>query len=209
MTKQRCFFVTGIGTGIGKTFISAILTEAWNADYWKPVQCGNLEDSDSHFVKRMISNSSSTIHPEGFRLREPMSPHAAAKAEGVKIHLKDFDLPETKRTLVIEGAGGILVPLNDKKLVIDLIKKLDTEVIIIIKNYLGSINHSLLTIEAAKKRKLKIAGIIFNGDPVPSSEEIILKHSKLPLIGRVMQEPVIDPSIVSKYATLFKAIPRS
>ena len=206
MSKQRCFFVTGIGTGIGKTFISAILTEAWKADYWKPVQCGSLEDSDSHFVKRMISNSTSSIHPEVFRLREPMSPHAAAKAEGVKIHLKDFHLPETKRTLVIEGAGGILVPLNDNKLVIDLIKKLDVEVIIVIRNYLGSINHSLLTIEAAKKRKLKIAGIIFNGDPVSSSEEIILKRSKLPVIGRVTQEPFVDPSIVSKYATLFQSM---
>lgn len=208
MSRQRCFFVTGIGTGIGKTLISAILTEAWKADYWKPVQCGNLEDSDSHFVKRMISNSTSSIHPEAFRLHEPMSPHAAAKAEGVKIHLKDFHLPETKRTLVIEGAGGILVPLNEKKLVIDLIKKLDVEVIIVVKNYLGSINHSLLTIEAAKKRKLKIAGVIFNGDPVLSSEEIILKRSKLPLIGRVMLENTNDPSVVLKYAALFQSMPR-
>ncbi|HUM47410.1 MAG TPA: dethiobiotin synthase [Chitinophagales bacterium] len=203
MSKQQTFFITGIGTDIGKTVAAAILVEALNADYWKPVQAGGLNDTDTDFVRRMISNQVSVIHPETFRLTAPMSPHAAAKIDGVKIRLKDFHLPKTKNTLIIEGAGGILVPLNEKRLVIDLIKKLNADVIIVIKNYLGSINHSLLTIEAAKSRNLNIAGLIINGEPNKSSEEIILKHSKLKVLGRVFPEKEITKAIISKYAVGF------
>lgn len=203
MSKQQTFFITGIGTDIGKTLAAAILVEALNADYWKPVQAGSLNDTDADFVRRMISNQVSVIHPETFRLTEPMSPHAAAKIDRVNIRLKDFHLPKTKNTLIIEGAGGILVPLNEKRLVVDLIKKLNAEVIIVIKNYLGSINHSLLTIEAAKSRKLKIAGLIINGEPNKASEEIILKRSRLKVLGRIFPEKEITKSIVRNYAVSF------
>lgn len=203
MRRQRKIFITGIGTDVGKTVVSAILAEALQADYWKPVQAGNLEDTDSDFVRRMISNSLSIVHPETFRLTKPMSPHAAAKIDGVKIRLKDFVLPDTKNMLLIEGAGGLMVPLNDKRLVIDLIEKLNAEVIIVIKNYLGSINHSLLSIEALKRKNLKVRGLIFNGEPNKASEEIILRHSGLPLLGSILQEQEITKEQVRYYANNF------
>lgn len=206
MKKPRRIFITGIGTGIGKTIIAAILTEALQADYWKPVQAGNLHDTDSDFVRRMIANPVSEIHPETFRLTEPASPHAAAAADGIKIRLRDFHIPDTAHPLIIEGAGGILVPLNEKRLVIDLIRKLNTEVIIVIKNYLGSINHSLLTLEAARKNRLNITGLIVNGIPNQASEEIILKRSKLKLLGRVQQEEVVDRAMIQRNASRFSMI---
>ena len=206
MAKSRNLFITGIGTDVGKTVVAAILTEALEADYWKPVQCGSLEDTDSDFVRRMITNSTSFIHPETFRLTAPMSPHAAAKLEEVKIHLRDFKLPHTNNNLIIEGAGGILVPLNEKRLVIDLIEYLDAEVIIVIRNYLGSINHSLLTIAAAKQKKLKIAGIIFNDTPNEESEHVIINHSKLKLLGRILPEKQFTKEIIKLYSNQFRKV---
>ena len=206
MSKQRKLFITGIGTDVGKTVASAILAEALKADYWKPVQAGSLGNTDSDVVRRIISNSVSVVHPESYRLTQPMSPHAAAKIDGITIRLKDFKLPETQNTLIIEGAGGILVPLSDNKLVIDLIEKLKAEVVIVISNYLGSINHSLLTIECALKRNLRIAGIIFNGEPNAASEEIILHYAKLRLLGRIQREQEVNREMVLKYAGQFSSI---
>lgn len=206
MSKQRRLFITGIGTDVGKTVAAAILAEALKADYWKPVQAGSLENTDSDFVRRMISNSVSVIHPERYRLTQPMSPHAAAKIDGVRIRLKDFKLPETQNTLIIEGAGGILVPLSDSKFVVDLIEKLKTEVVIVVRNYLGSINHSLLTIDCARNRKLALAGIIFNGEPNAASEEIILQYSKLPVLGRIRQEVEVNGEMVQTYARQFSML---
>lgn len=206
MSKPRKLFITGIGTDIGKTVASAILAEALKADYWKPVQAGSLDNTDSDVVRRIISNSVSVVHPEAYRLTQPMSPHAAAKIDGITIRLKDFKLPETQNTLIIEGAGGILVPLSNNKLVIDLIEKLKAEVVIVISNYLGSINHSLLTIESALNRKLAIAGIIFNGEPNVASEEIILHYAKLRLLGRIQQEQEVSREMVLKYAGQFSTI---
>lgn len=206
MSKQRKLFITGIGTDVGKTVVSAILAEALKADYWKPVQAGSLDNTDSDVVRRIISNSVSVVHPEAYRLTQPMSPHAAAKIDGITIRLKDFKLPDTQNTLIIEGAGGILVPLSDNKLVIDLIEKLKAEVVIVISNYLGSINHSLLTIECALNRKLAIAGIIFNGEPNVASEEIILHYAKLRLLGRIQQEHEVSREMVLKYAGQFSSI---
>lgn len=191
---------------MGKTLVSAILVEALKADYWKPVQAGSLENTDADFVRQNISNADIVIHPEAFRLTKPMSPHAAAKIDGVNIHLKDFHLPKTKNNLIIEGAGGILVPLNEKRLVIDLIERLKTEVIIVVRNYLGSINHSLLTIEAAQTRKLNVLGLIFNGEPNEASEQIILKHSKLKMLGRIFPEKEINRETILRYATEFEFI---
>ena len=140
-------FVTGIGTEVGKTVIAAILTEKLKADYWKPVQAGDLDDSDTMKVRALVSNSVSVFHEEGFRLNHPMSPHAAAERDGVEIGLEDFEMPQTENHLVIEGAGGLMVPLNDQDCVIDLIEGSGTEVVLVSRNYLGSINHTLLSIE--------------------------------------------------------------
>lgn len=206
MSKQRKLFITGIGTDVGKTVASAILAEALKADYWKPVQAGSLDNTDSDVVRRIISNSVSVVHSETYRLTQPMSPHAAAKIDGITIRLKDFKSPETQNTLIIEGAGGILVPLSNNKLVIELIEKLKAEVVIVISNYLGSINHSLLTIECALKRNLRIAGIIFNGEPNAASEEIILHYAKLRLLGRIQREQEVNREMVLKYAGQFSTI---
>ena len=148
---NKRIFVSGIGTEIGKTFCSAIIVEALNADYWKPVQAGELDQLDSDFVRRAITNTITTIHPEQFLLSQPMSPHAAAKLDGIELKLSDFKVPATTNNLVIEGAGGLMVPINEKgDFIVDLIPHIADEVILISKNYLGSINHTLLSIELLK-----------------------------------------------------------
>ncbi|MGC6470376.1 MAG: dethiobiotin synthase [Flavobacteriales bacterium] len=186
------YFVSGIGTEIGKTVISAILTEALNADYWKPIQAGDLEQSDSIKVKNLISNENSQIHPESYRLKRPMSPHAAAEKEQLNIDLSSISLPNTLRPLIIEGAGGLLVPLNRKECIIDLIKHLKLEVILVSKHYLGSINHTLLSVEALKSRNIPVKGIIFNGAPNHDTESIILSTTGLEMIARIPTMDIID-----------------
>lgn len=181
--NPQMYFITGIGTDIGKTVISAILVEKLNAEYWKPIQAGNLNNSDSIFIKNQTNCK--MIHSEKFQLTQPMSPHAAAKIDNVEIKLSDFKIPKTKNPLIIEGAGGLMVPINENELILDLIKYLDIEVIIISKNYLGSINHSLLTIEVLQKNNIKIKGLIFNGDSNPATEHIIQKLSGIPILGKV------------------------
>ena len=158
------YFITGIGTNVGKTIVSAILTEALNADYWKPIQSGTNEGLDSVTVKELISNSKTTIHPEVYLLKEPLSPHMAAKIDGISIELQNIQLPKTQNDLIIEGAGGLMVPINSKHYVIDIAKKFDCEIILVISNYLGCINHSLLTIDYLIKLNFKIKAFIFNGD---------------------------------------------
>lgn len=194
------YFVTAIGTDSGKTLASAILCEALGADYWKPIQAGMPRDTDS--VRELVSNGKTRFHPERYLLRTPASPHAAARLEGISIQLKAFTLPPTTNTLVIEGAGGCLVPLNDQDFVVDLIGGLGAEVILVSNLYLGSINHTLLTVEALKKRNLPIRGLIFNGQPNEESENIILHHTKLACLLRIKREPVINAEVVRSYATL-------
>ena len=197
---MRKIFVTGIGTGVGKTLVSAILVEALKADYWKPIQAGNLDFTDSDVVKSLITNDTSKIHNEKYRLSKPMSPHAAAKVDGITISIKKISLPKTKNNIIIEGAGGLMVPLNKKELVIDMISLLNAEVVLVSSIYLGSINHTLLSIEALKHRKIKVSGIIFNGKPNLATETVILKNSCLPLLGRINQEKSINKKSVLKYA---------
>lgn len=167
------FFVTGIGTNVGKTFVSAILCNALNADYWKPIQCGDLENSDSIFIQKY---SEAKTFTETYRLKMPASPHLAAKVEGVKIELDKFILPVTENNLIVEGAGGMLVPINEENnLVIDIATKFDLNLIIVSAFYLGSINHTLLTLEVAKQRKLQVSWLIFSGEKNNSTVEIIQK----------------------------------
>ncbi|NVO03227.1 MAG: dethiobiotin synthase [Bacteroidetes bacterium] len=198
------YFVTGIGTDIGKTFISAILVEALQADYWKPIQAGELENSDTHKVQNLISNSVSKFHEENYKLTTPASPHYSAEIDQIEIDINKIVLPETPNNLIIEGAGGLMVPINSTQFVIDIIKKLDVEVILVSKNYLGSINHTILTYEVLKQHHIKIKGIIFNGTPNKASEDFILNYTKLDLIGNVLQESEITKEVVLKYAEIFK-----
>ncbi len=196
-------FITGISTDVGKTIAAAIITEALEADYWKPIQAGDLDNSDSHKIKQLLSNAKTVIHPNSFALNTPASPHLAAERDGISIHLNDIQEPETKNHLVIEGAGGILVPINDDETIIDLIQP-DYKVIVVSRHYLGSINHTLLTVEALQNRKINIAGIIFNGNENESTESIILKKTGLTMLGRIDDEPYFDQNVIAEYASIFK-----
>ena len=196
-------FITGIGTDVGKTIASAILTQALEADYWKPIQAGDLDHSDSYKVKQFISNSTSQIFENSYKLNTAASPHLAAAIDGITIELQYIKEPKTKNHLVIEGAGGILVPLNDSDCIIDLIKK-DYKVIMVSRHYLGSINHTLLTYEALKNRNIPIAGIIFSGDENKATEEIILKKTGAKFIGRIDNEPYFDQNVIQYYADKFR-----
>ena len=196
-------FITGIGTDVGKTIASSIVVEALEADYWKPIQAGDLDKSDSHKVKKYISNSKTIIHDNSYKLNTPASPHLSAKLDGINIDLKLIKEPKTKNNLVIEGAGGLLVPLNEVDSIVDVIQK-DYKVIVVSRHYLGSINHTLLTLETLKNRKIEVAGIIFSGDENKATEEIILAKTKAKYIGRIENEPYFDQRVIQYYADLFR-----
>lgn len=196
-------FITGIGTDVGKTIASAIVTQALEADYWKPIQAGDLNNSDSHKIEKYLSNDKSIIHPNSYALHTPASPHLAAQIDGITIDLKKIIEPKTKNHLVIEGAGGVFVPLNNSDCIIDLIQN-DYKVIVVSRHYLGSINHTLLTFEALKSRKINVAGIIFSGDENKATEEIILAKTKAKFIGRIDNEPYFDQNVINYYTAIFR-----
>ncbi len=197
---MRNYVIAGIGTGIGKTILSSILVEALEADYWKPIQAGDLDKSDTLTVQKLISNPVSVLHPERYRLTQPMSPHAAAKRDGINIALSALTLPETKNRLMIELAGGIMVPLNTTDLNLDLLKLWKLPVILVSQNYLGSINHSLLALEVLKFNKIELAGIIFNGDRNEESENFILNYSGANCLGNIPGLSRIEKQEIKKMA---------
>lgn len=196
-------FITGIGTDVGKTIASAIITESLEADYWKPIQAGDLDNSDTHKVKHYVSNNKSAFFENSYALKTPASPHHAAAVDSSTIDLKKIVEPVTNNHLVVEGAGGVFVPLNAQDCVIDLIQP-DYKVIVVSRHYLGSINHTLLTIEALQNRDITIAGIIFNGNENKATESIILSKTGINFIGRIEDEPYFDENVISEYAILFQ-----
>jgi len=196
--SDRTLFVTGIGTGIGKTIVSAVLTEKLKSDYWKPIQSGDLDDSDTLKVKNLVSNTTSVFHTEAYRLTQPYSPHKSAAIDGITIDLNKIIAPKTNNNLLIEGAGGLMVPLNNEYLMIDLIKQLDVEVILVSQNYLGSINHTLLSVAMIKQYDIKIAGIIFNGKTDENSESYILNYTGLKLLGHLPEFETVDKDTIVK-----------
>ena len=191
-------FITAIGTDSGKSLLSAILTEALEADYWKPIQAGLPRDTD--YVEQLVSNEKSNFIPEAYVLNTPASPLYAAEVDGVKLSIGNFHLPETGNSLVVEGAGGALVPINYEEFVIDLPQKWKIPVILIANLYLGSINHTLLTLNELRRRNIELKGIVFNGKANPSSEAIILQHAKVPCLLRINQEKEITKEVVKNYA---------
>ncbi|CAA9219107.1 MAG: Dethiobiotin synthetase [uncultured Adhaeribacter sp.] len=201
---MKQYFITGIGTEIGKTVVAAILTEALAADYWKPVQAGNLDYTDSDTVRSLISNPETIFHPEAYRLQMPASPHQAAAVENISINPNQINIPLTDRNLIVEGAGGLMVPLNHEFLMIDLIVQFKLPVILVSRHYLGSINHTLLSVEALRRRNIPLAGIIFNGAPTPASEEYILRFAGLPKWPNVLPETKLTALTVQQYAARFK-----
>lgn len=196
------FFVTGIDTDSGKTLSSAILCEFLQADYWKPIQSGLPRDTDT--VKSLISNSKTFFHPEHYLFKMPASPHASAKAEGKTLEVNDIKLPQTNNHLVVEGAGGCLVPINDQHFVIDLAVKFNCPVILVADLYLGSINHTLLTANLLQQKQLVVKGIIFNGPSNYESERIILHHTKFKKLLHIQPESVVSKEVVKRYAELLK-----
>lgn len=191
--------IAGIGTDVGKTVVSGILTTLLQADYWKPIQCGDEENSDSAVMKSWLDSAKHTVHPSAYSLKAPISPHHAAFLENKTIEWESIALPSTKRHLVVEGVGGVLVPINSHTLTLDLFKSWGCQWIVVSKHYLGSINHTLLTIEILKQLGLPLLGILFNGEK-STSEEPILEISKLPLLGRLLPEPIINPHTIQRYA---------
>jgi dethiobiotin synthetase len=191
--------VAGIHTGIGKTISSTVLCEALKADYWKPVQAGDLHQSDSMFVAK--NTSIRTIHPERFRLTVPASPHYASAVDGIEIKLNDFQIPHTEHNLIIETAGGIMSPLSTKILNIDFIQYLNLPVVLVSENYLGSINHTLLTIELLKSKKIEVMGIIFNGDENVESEKFITQYSALNKLFSIPKFENISKQSIAEFVT--------
>ncbi len=197
-------FVAGTGTGIGKTVVSAILTEALHADYWKPVQCGNLESTDKKVVQSLVSNSVSRFYPEAYLFKTPSSPHYAAQVENTEIKPERLNVPESEIRLLIEGAGGLLVPLSTDYVFIDLIKHLQASVILVSKNYLGSINHTLLSLEVLKQRGIDVLGVIYNGKNYFDNQEIIYNFSQVPKLGEVDAAREVNPEFIKEQAAKLK-----
>ncbi|MEI8278363.1 MAG: dethiobiotin synthase [Bacteroidota bacterium] len=197
--------ITGIHTDIGKTIATAVLAEALKADYWKPVQAGNIEDRDSLQVQLLISNGANRVHPESVILSEAISPHEAAKIDGKKIDFTTFTFPKTKNLLLIETAGGVLSPMADNTTMADFVKHYQLPTILVTNNYLGSINHSLLSIEVLQNRGINILGIIANGHPNSSSEAYIEKYSGIPIIARIPFFKSITAVAIQQHAALLRA----
>lgn len=198
------YFITGIGTEVGKTLIATIITEALEADYWKPIQAGDLVFSDTDKVKALVLNKTSVFHPNSYALNTPMSPHASAAIDGVDIKIAKIKTPPFKnKNIVVEGAGGLLVPINDSETIIDLIEPND-KIILVSKHYLGSINHTLLSVETLKNRGFKNIGILFNGDEHPTTETIIKKMTEVKILGRIGELSTLSPEVISAEAQKIK-----
>lgn len=194
--------VAGSGTDVGKTIISAILTKLLEGSYWKPIECG---DSDTTQMKLLIDVKKHPIYKPAYSLKAPVSPHHAALLEGISINLDCIQPPKTNTSLIIESAGGVFTPLTSNKVNIDLFKSWGGKWVIVSKHYLGSINHTLLTVDALKRHGIAIAGIIFNGIPNPETESAILEITKLPLLARLLPEPMINSQTIQRYAKQWKS----
>lgn len=199
-------FITGIGTEIGKTVCSAVLVQYFTADYWKPVQSGDLHYTDSHKIEAWTDNTK--CYPETYRLKLAASPHQSARAENVQINLDDFQLPETDRPLIVEGAGGLMVPLSDNSFMIDLIEKLNLPAGLVVRNYLGCINHSLLSIMALRQKSVKLEYLILNGDFPEDTERVICgfigKETKIIRIPEVASADKEHIKAAAKQLTITK-----
>ena len=204
----QTIFITGIGTGLGKTLVSAIVAEALQADYWKPVQAGYDDGTDSEWMTSILSNNKSKVYPEVYRLKLPASPHLAAREEGriissEKIFSAYAQYLAPGRRMIIEGAGGLLVPLNDHELVIDLIRKLNAKVILVSRHYLGSINHSLLTANLCRQKGIRVIGWIFN-DQFMDYEDDIVQWSGYPRLATIQKLSEISPEVIKNEAQKIK-----
>lgn len=196
--------VTGCSTGVGKTVVSSVLATAFEMDYWKPIQSGIDEEADTETVRQLVPEEKCKIFPSSYEFKAALSPHHAARLEGLSIDSSRIQLPHTKKSLVVETAGGVLVPLNQNSLALNLFQQWQGIWVVVSRNYLGSINHTLLTIEVLKQHHQDVRYVVFNGAPNPDSEEAILRFSKLTQLGRLLPEPIIDKTTITKYANQWK-----
>ncbi|MBF0416298.1 MAG: dethiobiotin synthase [Magnetococcales bacterium] len=184
-TWLQGYFVTGTDTDVGKSIASAWLMLRLAADYWKPVQSGSLDNTDTQIVQRLTGCEACRFHPSTFCLSHPLSPHESARRDGIAIALDDFSLPSCHRPLVVEGAGGLLVPLNDRHFMIDLIVRLNLPVILVARTTLGTINHTLLSLEALRLRHIPVQGVILNGPDNPANFKAIRTYGKIPILAHI------------------------
>jgi malonyl-CoA O-methyltransferase len=191
---QHGVFVVGTDTDVGKTVVAACLTRTWDADYWKPVQTGAAEDpGDTVTVARLTNLPPERLHPPAYVFAAPLSPHAAAALEGATIELGAIAPPLTERPLVVEGAGGVLVPLNDQSLMIDLVQRLGLPVVVVARSTLGTINHTLLTLEALRGRGVEVLGVVMNGPPSASNREAIERYGQVRVLAEIPWTESVTP----------------
>ncbi len=214
MPHNRClsqhFFITGTDTGVGKTVVAAILLAGLRCAYWKPIQCGLDEGGDTEAIRRMTGLPDEHFMPEGYCLQTPASPHVAAAQEGVKIEIKKLRLPICHKNLLVEGAGGLMVPLNDTLLMLDLIKLLDLPVLLVARSSLGTINHTLLSLEALRRRENKILGVVLNGERNASNCRSIEHYGQVPVLAELEPLKNLNPASIiavfqEKFASSFMA----
>lgn len=204
MTAQ--IVVTGTDTGIGKTVFAAGLTALLGGVYWKPVQSGIEEETDSQFVARLASLPTERILPESWRLKEPLSPHRAAELDGVEIDAEALALPVTDRPLVVEGAGGLMVPVNRQTLYIDIFARWAAPAVLCARTGLGTINHTLLSIEALRSRSVPLLGVAFIGDEIADTQRTIAEMGKVRVLGRLPRlDPLSPQALAEAMAANFKA----
>jgi dethiobiotin synthetase len=204
---MKPLIVTATDTDVGKTVVSAMLTLALDAIYWKPIQAGTADGTDRQRVAALTGLPDDRFRPERYVLREPLSPHRAAELDGVEIDPRQLELPAdiaADRSLVIEGAGGVLVPIHRGMLQVDLFVRWSAPVILCARTTLGTINHSLLSLEALKRRDLKVLGIIFVGDAIPDTERTIVDFGQTKSLGRLPILPRLDaPALKAAFAASF------
>ncbi len=197
---MKKYLIAGIHTGTGKTVCSAVICQAMGWDYWKPVQAGEEGGTDSDCIRSWVTHPGTTVHPERYRLRIPASPHYAAAEEGLQIAPEDFTLPATANGLLVETAGGVMSPLARGYLNADLMRQLQLPAIVVSSNYLGSINHTLLTVNLLRQYGIPLAGIVFSGEEVPATRSYILEHTGLPLLFSIPQLPAVNAASVAELA---------
>lgn len=202
-SSTQQYFVSGIDTGAGKTLVAAILTQGLRATYWKPVQTGYPPDSDTETVRKLAPDAKALL-PEAYRYALPQSPHWAAAAEGKRIDPESLKLPEVTGPLILEGAGGLMVPLNEESLIIDWLARLQLPVVLVVRLYLGCINHSLLSVLALQQYNLPLAGIVFSGNAQPEVQQAILEYSGAHCIGRVPELPDFRPATLQQVFDEFR-----
>lgn len=188
-------FVTGTDTGIGKTVVSAVLTVGLKACYWKPVQSGLTEETDTQWIKRITGLPESHFMDEAYKLQSPLSPHASAAIDGIRIEMKALSLPSVFlgcNALIVEGAGGVMVPLNESHFMLDLMKQMGFPVLLVARSGLGTINHTLLSLEQLRRNRVEVAGVVLNGPKSPENREAIAHYGNTRILAELEPLPEIN-----------------